>query len=792
MKSLFHLIIIFCFPIYGFAQKQATINITGKIIDVNNSTPLSYATVQLMRTDDDLLIDGIISDDKGEFILKGVYGEYYILVDFIGYEQFKMPNFKIEAHQKDYNVGIMSLVMSAQNLDEVVIKAEKSIMEIAFDKKIFNVSKDMGNAGGSAIDILNNIPSVMVDGQGNIQLRGSNNVRVLIDGKPSALLSFKGAQGLQQLQGSMIESVEVITNPSAKYEAEGMAGIINIVLKKERKNGFNGSFESTLGNPVNLGLGINLNYRYKNVNFFINQGLNYRKIPSIGNIYQEVYTKDTTFITTQTFDGRHIGFFNNIRAGLDFFLTEKDIFTVSYMYSSSRGKRISDIKYQDFTFNQNNLQFNTFRNQNEDEIEPISEYILSYKKLFSQRNHELNAEIRYFDHWEKSDQVYTQDAFFANGDPFKGGSLVQTSLNYEYETLLLGQLDYVYPFGKNKRLETGFRYSFRDMNNDYLVSEKNESGDFISLPNLDNNFIYKEGIAASYGIFSDKYEKFAYQIGLRAEWTNIETILERTKEQNPRKYNNFFPSFNLTYDLPQDNALQLSYSYRIRRPVYDDLSPFVTFSDNRNFFSGNPDLNPEFSDVIELGHIKYFELGSLSSAIYYRYTDDKIERIRKVDENGFSDTRPENLIDEQALGLEFISSYKITSWWKLDFNFNMFGAKTDGSNIDKQFTAETFSWFTRKTSKFDINKTTSLQLRANYNAPQNIAQGRRKDLYYFDIALSKEILKCKGIINLNITDILNSRIDRVVINGATFFTESERQRIRRQINLSFSYKINQD
>ncbi len=788
MKYLWLALFLELLSISSFAQSG---KVKCTVLDATSEAPLSYATIQLMNAANDQLTDGGMTDAIGKFELETVYGNYYLLIDFIGYEQVRTKPFELNQFSKLFDLGSILLTSTAKELEEVVVQAEKSSMTVAFDKKVFNVGKDLGNAGGSAVDILNNVPTVIVDGNGAVKLRGSNNVRILIDGKPSALVSFEGGQGLQQLQASMIERIEIITNPSARYEAEGMAGIINIVLKKNQKNGFNGAFEATTGYPLNLGLGANMNYRHKQINFFINYGINYRIIPSQYSIYQEVYVDDSTFISTQDYEGAHTGFFNNIKGGADFFLTEQDIFTFSYYYSRAKGNRSTDLRYEDFVNSTNNPLNYTLRTQEEDEVEPISEYVLSYKKLFNREDHELNAEIRYFDHWEESDQIYTQNTFHPDGQPDRNKGLIQNSLNDEFETQLLAQVDYIHPFGEEGKFELGLRNSFRDMNNDYIVSEQNENGVFEALPGLDNNFIYKENISAAYGIYANKFQRFSYQVGLRAEWTGIETILEDTNEKNPRSYANLFPSAHISYKLPNDHALQLSYSYRIRRPVYNDLSPYVTFSDNRNFFSGNPDLNPEFSNVVELGHIKYFNKGSIASTVYYRHTDDKIEQLRIVNQDGFSNTQPYNLVREDAYGLELITSLKAAAWWKLDWSLNLFGATIDGSNIDEGFTAETFSWFTRATSRFIMPKSTTIQLRVNYEAPQNIAQGKRKSLYYLDLAINKKIWNDKGAINLNITDILNSRITRTILESTTFLTERDHQWIQRQINLTLSYKINQ-
>ena len=771
----------------GWAQKTQQSLVRGTVLDAQSSKPLAYATIQFFSSSDDQLIGGGISDDAGEFNIEVRGKALYGVIDFIGYHQLSIPEFSIADNQQVYELGSLKLELSQNELDEVVVQAEKSSMEFSLDKRVFNVGKDLGTAGGSAVEILNNVPSVLVDAEGNVKLRGSNNVRLLIDGKPSALVSFKGGNGLQQLPASLIDKIEVITNPSARYEAEGMAGIINIVLKKERQQGLNGNLESTIGYPLNMGLATNLNYRHKKVNFFINYGINYRRIPSVYSIFQEMYHPDTTFISEHDYDGEHIGFFNNIRGGLDFYINEQNILTASYMYSRSKGQRLTDILYEDYLLRSPGQRTITERTQDEDEVEPIAEYVLSYKRLFGKKDHELNAEIRYFDHWEDSDQIYTENTYAPDGS--LSNSLVQTAPNDETEKQLLMQLDYVYPFGEEGKVEAGFRTSFRDMTNDYVVNEQDANGNFVPISALDNKFIYKENINALYGIFGNKSKNFSYQIGLRTEWTDIETILEETRESNPRKYVNFFPSVHLTYDLPSDHALQLSYSRRVRRPVYNELSSYVTYSDNRNFFSGNPNLDPEFSDVFELGHLKYFEKGSLASAFYYRYTTEKIETIRRVDENGFSTTLPENLIDEIAYGLEFTAAYKLYKWWKLDLNFNFFKAETDGSNIDESFVANTHSWFVRQTSRFTLSQNSYFQFRANFEAPQKTAQGERKSLFFIDLAYHKEILKGKGTLTLNVSDLFNSRINRTIIFGDNFRTERDHQWRRRQVNLTFGYKL---
>jgi ferric enterobactin receptor len=640
--------------------------IKGTIIDAQTNAPLSYATIRVLKNTDSTLAGGGISDEKGQISIDIPFGSYYAVVEFIGYKSLKTNTFSVSKEQVSHDLGPLKITASARTLDEVVVQAEKSSMELSLDKKIFNVGKDLSNAGGTAIDILSNVPSVSVDTEGNVKLRGSDGVRILIDGKPSGLVSFKGGAGLQQLQGNQIERVEIITNPSARYEAEGMSGIINIVLKKERKQGLNGSFEVVTGYQPNFGIAANINYRKNKINFFLNYGIAYRVPIMAGRLYQEVYGKDTTTLLQQTTFSRVKTVANTIRGGLDYFFNEKNILTASYQFRRTDVLRITDNNYKDYINTLNNLRTITDRQQRETEAEPYSEYALNYKKTYNRKGQELIADVRYLTYWERSDQTFTQSSVFANGTTNKKGNLLQKSLNDEYENQLLLQLDYVQPIGKDGKLETGFRSSFRDMVNDYVVTQRNDAGVFETLPGLDNYFIYKENIHGAYGILGNKTKKMSYQVGLRAEITDITTILRETNQSNPRNYTNLFPSAHFTYNLTQENALQVSFSRRVRRPTYNDLSPFVTFSDQRNFFSGNPDLNPEFSNSFDLGHINYFERGSITSSLYYRHTTGKVIRIRRVDAQGFSNTRPENLATEDAFGAEFTSTYTPIKWWKLD------------------------------------------------------------------------------------------------------------------------------
>lgn len=777
-------------PLDGISQAGEKASLKGKVLDSLSAAPLGFASIRVFDARDKHLVDGNITDDTGAFLIDLPYGSYYAEVEFMGYRSWRTPVFSLSPQYRAHDLGAVKLSAAVSTLDEVVVQAEKSSMELSLDKKIFNVGKDLANAGGTASDVLMNIPSVQVDPEGGVRLRGSSNVRILVDGKPSGLVSFKGGSGLQQLQASMIERVEVITNPSARYEAEGMAGIINIVLRKERNQGFNGSFEAITGSPTNFGGAANLNYRHRKVNFFINYGIAYRVLPGVGSIYQEVYGADTTYLEQEN-EASITGFNNNIRGGIDLFFTETSILTGSYLFRRSDVTRITDINYKNYRHVFVTPEGLETRRQDEDETEPNSEYSLIYKKTFPQKDHELVAEVKFLDNWESSYQLFTHRYFSPEGIEDNDRATLERSINDEYEKTLLFQVDYIKPIGKGGKFETGLRSSTREMVNDFVVDRQNDDGTFTPLPGLDNIFLYDENIHAAYGILARKGSKLSYQAGLRAEWTDVKTTLQETNEVNPRRYANLFPSAHITYNLPNQHGIQASYSRRIRRPFYNDLSPFMTYSDSRNYFSGNPNLDPEFSDAYEVGYIKYFETGSISSSLYHRTTRGKIERIRTVDENGNSTTFPENLRSELATGAELIGEFAIFPWWKFDVNLNFFYADIDGTNILSTYNNTTYTWFGRQTSRFMIPGGLDIQLRANYEAPQRTAQGKRRSLYYLDFSVSKDVLKGNGTIHLNALDLFNTRRTRSIMEGPNFFTETNILPRRRQVNLTFTYRIRQ-
>lgn len=761
----------------------------GMLADSESQLPLAFATVTLFSLPDSAAVTGAITDETGAFALQAKPGNYFLRAQSLAYQTQYAGGVALAEGGTETDLGVLLLAPDANTLKTVEIKAEKSQVQFDLDKKVYNVGKDLVNKGGSAADVLDNVPSVTVDAEGGVSLRGSESVRILIDGKPSGLVSF-GSDGLRNLPANLIDRVEVITNPSARYEAEGMAGIINIVLKKDQQRGVNGAFDLTVGQPDEYGATFNLNIRRNKFNFFTNYGIRYFKRPGSSSLYQEFYSGDTTFITDQTSKRERGGLSNSARLGADYYFNPKSILTTAFSWQYSDQLNTSVIDYRDYINSLDNPAGVSRRTDEETETEPNFEYSVNYKKMFAREGHELIADFRYQDNSETEISDFTEEYFNTDGTPSGQPDLLQRSENREGERILITQLDYVHPFGKDGKFEAGYRGSLRDINNDYFVEEL-EDNSWETVDGLSNNVLYGENIFAGYGILGNKINRFSWQAGLRAEVSDIKTELKQTNEVNDRPlYVNLFPSGHLNYELAGENALQLSYSRRIRRPHFRELNPFSQYTDNRNYWGGNPNLDPEYTGAYEIGHLKRWEKASLNSSLYYRHTTNVIERIRTQLSDTTSITRPVNLSVRNDAGFEFTGSYEPFKAWKLNGNLNLFYSVTDGEYEGQNFDAETFSWFGRVSSRHTIWKKVDVQATFNYRAPRNTTQGKSKAMYHLDLGASTDILNNNGTLTFSIRDVFNTRRWRGITEGDNFYAESDFQWRARQVSLTFSYRLN--
>jgi outer membrane receptor protein involved in Fe transport len=777
--ALILLLIIFSTSIHA-QEEPAAFAIKGKLED-GDKKPVPFANVALYAAKDSTLIGGGTSDENGQFSISADPGNYFIKVSFLALTEKFIPNINVAS--QDVNVGIVSMTSDTKQLEELVVRGEKSQMDLQLDKRVFNVGKDLSNIGSNASDILNNMPSVTVDVEGNVALRGSGNVRILIDGKQSGMVGLNPAEALRQIPGDLIESIEIITNPSSRYDAEGEVGILNIVMKKNIRYGLNGSFTGTAGYPSNFGGSFNLNYRRKKVNFIANYGLMYREGPGKGNSRQTYSSADTSFVYESNTNRTRSGYSNNLMVGLDYFINNYNTVTGTVSYRNSQNDNRSRLEYRDFDFN-NELTRTVVRDERETEPRQNLEAALNYKKTFERKGQSLSFDAKYILSDETEAAKYNE---FASND---ATAIVQRAFNTEDEKNFLAQLDYIHPFGKDGKVEVGLKSSIRQLDNDFSVHQQNEEMNWIILPEFDNRLAYDERIHAGYAMASNQFGKVFVQAGLRGEYTDILTELKKTAVTNHRQYFNLFPSLHLSYKLEDAQTLQLSYSYRLSRPSFRDLLPFSNFSDSRVFRSGNPLLNPEFTHSFEAGHLLNMEKGTLLSSVYYRHRLGVVENITSVDSTGFTTITPINLSTGDSYGFEFNLTYDPAPWWKLTANANIFRAMNQGFYNDKIYESDTYSWTSRVSSRTTILKSVDFQASFNYRAPRRTTQGKDLSVYFIDLGLSRDILKGRGTVTASVRDLLNTNKRRSIVESNGYYSRSEFQWRPRQFLVTVAYRLN--
>ncbi len=783
MKLIFKIsIVLFLVCTNSVFAQNSEVTVNGKVIEKLSNQALEYATIVLKKNDTGKVTGGI-TDVNGSFSIKVPKGIYEISIEFLGFQPVVFKNKLLNANT---NLGNIVLEEDANSLDEVEIIAEKSTVEIRLDKKIYNVGKDMTVKGGSAADVLANVPSVTVDIEGAVALRGNENVRILINGKPSTFANATDA--LRQLPAEAIEKVEVITSPSARYDAEGTAGILNIVLRKGKALGFNGSFTLNTGIPTNYGASTNLNLRTKKVNYFTTLGYNYSDAP--GNAYFEnEYLQNTPNnrfqIENRTYDRERKNF--NARFGLEYFLTNKTSLTTSVLYRNSN--RLTDTGIRTSTQDVNHTQ-EAFkqRNELEDEQDESIEFNLNFMQKFKTDGHQLSFDFKV--EATEDDELATilgQQTFPSIvDDPTEKTSNLEDQMRY------LIQADYVLPIGEKAQFEAGFRSNMSNQDNDYVLQREQSPGVFVIDSSLSNLFIYNEHVHALYSQYGNKFGKLSALVGLRMEISDIDVKVEGTTLDSNKNYTEFFPTLNLAYELNEDESITLGYNRRIRRPRSWFINPFPSRASENNIFQGNPDLDPSYSNGADLGYLKKWDKLTFSTSVYYNHATDVFQFVRQADSSDptITITSPQNIASEDRYGIEFSFNYNPFKWWKLNSNFNFFRSTLDGKNIIPN--SENNSWFTRLNSRVKLPAKIDWQTTFNYRGPQENFQRKNKGIATINLAFSKDILKDKGTLSLNVSDLFNSRkrISDTYIDGVTQ-SYSEFQWRERQIRLNFTYRLNQ-
>ena len=773
MNYLKTLLFILISSNFLFAQNQK-IEITGTVLDKNSQNPVEFATVMIGDNKTKTAITGVTTELDGEFKVETNATDFYIEISFIGFENKTITEFSI----KNGKVSLGQIYMSENNqeLEEVVVRAEKSTTEFRLDKRVFNVGKDLSSTGASALEVLNNVPSVNVDIEGAVSLRGSSGVQILINGKPSVLASEQG-NALGTITADMIDKIEVITNPSAKYDAEGTSGIINIVIKKEERKGINGSVSINTGFPQNHSIGLSLNRRTEKFNLFSQVGVGYREMPNDSeNINRDLVNGKTVY--SNGTEHRNEKFYNLI-LGTDYHINKNNVLTLSgsFAYEVEEQPSLINFKLEDAA---GDIINEWSRTETTEANNPKYRYELQYKSnLKGHKDHALLISgLGNFFGKDQSSNFFNNET--VGSEAFADQ---QTATNFK-EGKYTFSLDYTKPFSDKITLETGAQYVINNVSNDFEVRNL-INDEWIADASLTNLFEYDQKVLGVYGTGAYEGDKWGVKLGLRMENTDLKTLLVNTNQDNEINFTNFFPTLHTSYKLTEAFSIQGGYSRRIFRPRLWDLNPFFNIRNTFSIRTGNPDLLPEFTDSYEVSSIYIAGKTTFSASVYHRYTTDVVERVSTF-ENNVNTTMPMNIGTNRSTGLEinvkYLASKKLS--FNGDFNYNYFNRQGELEATSFDFNAN--RWSSKITSKIKfpagIDFEITGQYRSKYQTVQSVVSGN----LFADIGLRKKIMKGKGVLNFSVRDLIASRIRESETSQDDFYAYSFRQR-GRFITLGFSY-----
>jgi outer membrane receptor protein involved in Fe transport len=725
-------------------------------------------------------------------------GVFTFKISYVGYQTMVRDSMQITG--KDINLGTIRMKAAKGTvLKEVKVTGQKSSMQLGIDKKVFSVDQSLVSEGGSASDLLQNVPSVQTDIDGNVSLRGSTGVKVLIDGKPSLIAGGNVAQILQSIPASSIESVEVITNPSAKYDAEGQSGIINIVLKKNKKLGLNGNVALTAGNRNNYNANTSLSFQNDKFNVYGNYS--YRNGNRYGGGFNNIEylnssASNPTVFADQSTKSKSNDKGHNVKAGIDFYLAPKSTLSFTGGFNIRDNVRNEMLSINQLDSSRNPVQLSNRINDNDGHGKSYDVNV-DFNQKFKKPKEELTFNFGLSQGENENFQNYNTNIYNLNGQTVD--QLVSQENNGRgYNTNYNIQSDYSLPVGKAGKVEAGYRSQINSSDNKTSAFILNTSTNQYERDRaLTNAFTTEEQIHALYLNYSNQINKFGYQLGLRGEDASLNTKSGVFDSGNnlvytPGRvaYTRLYPSVYFTEKLAAEQQLQLSYSRRVNRPRGFDTNPYIDASDPLNYRQGNPNLKPEDVHAFEFGYSKYWSKVSLISSLYYRLTNDVIQRVRsEPNANGISITTPENLTRSIASGVELISKVDVAKLWNFTANVNLYRSKIEGVPAFGILENSGFSWNANLTNNFVLPNKITLQIRADYRSPEVMAQGRRNAMYGVDGGAKYDFANKKASLSLNVRDLFNTRKFSMTTQGTTSIVNFQRYMQGQMGNLTFSYRF---
>jgi outer membrane receptor protein involved in Fe transport len=750
--------------------------IMGRVIDASTKQPVEYANVALFNAEDSILVNGGITNDKGFFMIKKVApGIYNMRIKFIGYKSHTVN--KIEVTEENPLVRFRGVEIHpvSVELDGVTVTAKQEEVVYKIDKRVVNVSENINTVGGTAVDALENTPGIEVDIDGNVSIRGSDNFTVLIDGKPTAM---SGNDALQQIPASSIKEIEIITNPSAKYDPDGLTGILNIILKKDEKGGFNGQVSATVGTADQYNAGANLNYRKDKLS--LTGGYDFRQGGRRGNSesFYKTYNDDRDSIYYRDEDGDrgHQRINHSINAGIDYDFNDFNFLSVTGRVRVGERNRGNESFYHSYTsFDLTDIDFFT-KGENEDD-ETSYEISSTYIHRFSEEEHEIKIMANYSAE-DALESAYTLNDTLGINEIVEE-SLTETTEKHQHGTF---QIDYTLPLGSRK-LEAGMKSSLRGITYD-------QTGDIIDpIPgSLSNEFVYNEGIHAAYVMFSGPLGGLEYQLGLRGEYSKVETEQKSLNEKNIKEIFTVYPTLHFSYEINKKNKLMAGYSRRVHRPRTYFLNPYEERSDAFTVRKGNPDLDPEYAHSIELNYLKYFENSFLNFTTFYRQTDNNIGRVQQVIEN-ITYLSFDNINKESSLGIEVSARHKFKKWVSLNASYSFFRYTIDGEVYGEDLSNESMNHKIRGNADIKIGRNIRISAFGMYFSPSATSQGEREAFYFTGFGYKHTFFDQKLTLSARVRNPFGNFQWRFTSRGSNFENEFIRRPDFPQFNVGLTYRF---
>ena len=762
--------------------------ITGVIIDVLSQQPMEYANIAIYNKTDSTLVTGGITDEKGNFHIKDItYGEYYLEANFIGFDKISIRDITLDKTNPTYHSGKLDLSPTTLKLGSIDVVADKNMVEYQLDKKVVNVSQVINAAGGTAVDVLENTPSVQVDIEGNVSLRGSSNFTVFIDGRPSVL---SGADALRQIPASALDNIEIITNPSAKYEPDGMAGIINLVMKKNVVQGINGMVNASIGTGDKYRSDIALNYRTDKFNLFF--GADWRDETSYGDIIstRESYSNDTTNFIKMDGYRNFIRGGHSFKPGIDFFLSDKTTLTISGEVGKSNDDRGGGGNTHEYSM----PQFVEIYSVSEETSIRENDFYsgtFNFQHNFETQGHKIEAMAYYSDHDEISNEE--EGEFYSDKNYNKTAtylSRVFTS-EIEKESEFRFKADYTLPFSDIGKFEAGVQSR---IDNEF---EENSFDDYDQPTNtwIKNDLYtsstdFNRGVHAAYSTYSNKLGGLEYMAGLRGELTNREIKNSDVAETFALNRFDLFPTIHFSYGIKEKDELMASYSRRINRPSGRDLDPVVNYRSRYSISIGNPELEPEYTNSFELGYMKRFDDSFLSFETFRRITNNKISRIETLGDDGIFYSTSDNFNKDFSTGIELMGNINFTKWLLLNASVTMFNYRITGEINGESIDRESTNWGGRFNTTFKFSPDSRMQIMGYFRGPSISVQGESKAMFYTNLSYRQDFLKKKLTATLSVSDPLGTGKYERESFGDDFKSAFLWKREPRVVMLTLSYKIN--